>query len=162
LNELIDSDLRAASLGVLVILGVGIAGQYYLAGSLSQPFSEIGILGPSGDFAGYPTQLSVGTNYTLNLFVANHEGQSMMYEVYQLRGNQSSIVSQSTPMAGTPVSTYYFVLPNDGNSTYPVTVELQAPGLEIRLVWELWYYSSASNSWTYEGSWAQLYVNATA
>jgi uncharacterized membrane protein len=159
---MIDHDLRIVSVGLLVILGVGVASQYYFGNSLSQPFSEIGILGPNSRFTEYPSQLTVGANYTLNLYVANHEGHSMLYQVYQLIGNQSSKVNQNTPMTGTPVSTYLFVLANNENVTQPVTVNLGTPGFQIRLVWELWYYSTPSESWEYDGSWAQLFVNATA
>jgi len=159
---MIDGELKAASIAVLVLLGVGIAGQYYFAGSLSQPFSEIGILTSSGRLGPYPHDLVVGTNTTLDLYVANYEGHSMMYTVYEKLGTRSSLINQTVPLASDPVATYWFVLPNNDSITQPITVNLQSPGNETRIVWELWDFVPSSNSWVYDGSWAQLYVNATA
>jgi len=160
---LIDDELRAVSIVLLVLLGVGIAGQYFFAASLSQPFSEIGILGQNGKLSGYPTEpLVVGTNYTLDLYVGNYEGHSMMYTVYEKLGTQFSVINQTVPLAADPVAEYWFVLPNNDSATQPITVNLKSPGHEIRIVWELWDFAPSSNSWVYDGSWAQLFVNATA
>jgi uncharacterized membrane protein len=158
---MIDGTIRAAALGILVIIAVGLVGQYYFVSNTSQPFSEVGILGPKGEFNDYPTQMTVGVNYSLNLYVVNNQGQSMMYAVYEELGNLSSIINQSTPLAASPVATYWFALPNGGNYTLPIIVKLSSAGQNVRLVWELWGYSESTATWTYTGAWAQLFVNAT-
>jgi uncharacterized membrane protein len=158
---LIDNELRAVSIGIILILGVGLVGQYFYGGGLSQPFSEVGILGPAGKFGGYPSQLVIGSNYTLDLYVANHEGHSMMYTVYEKIGSRSSIINQTVSLATSPVASFWFVLPNNDTVVRPITVRLSTAGLNVRLVWELWVYSPVSDSLTYDGSWAQLFVNAT-
>lgn len=141
---------------------MGAAGQYYLPGHLSQPYSEIGILGPTGKFGGYGVNgtMTVGTSYPLELYVADHAGHSMLYEVYEKVGSQSSVISQTTPLSSPAVAVYWFALPDNGAVTQPINASVSAPGQNVRLVWELWYYS-ASGSWAYAGSWAQIYVNAT-
>jgi uncharacterized membrane protein len=144
-----------------VLLGVGLAGQFFFAKDLSQPLSEVGILGPKGEFSGYPNPMTVGTNYNLTLYVANHSGGSMLYQVYEKVGSNSSVISQTTPLDAAPVATYWFAVANNGTITQPITVNVSSPGQDIRLVWELWYYSTPTGSWTYYGAWAQLIVNAT-
>jgi uncharacterized membrane protein len=153
--------LRAVAIVILVLLGIGLAGQYFFAKDLTQPISEIGILGPNGEFTGYPQSMTVGMNYTLELYVANHSGQSMLYQVYEKVGSSSSVINQTTPLDATPAATYWFALPNNGTVTQPITVNVPSPGNDTRLVWELWFYSTPTGSWTYDGAWAQLIVNAT-
>ena len=103
----------------------------------------------------------VGNNYTLDLYLANHEGHSMLYQVYEEVGSRASMINQTEPLSAVPVATYWFALPDNGSVTDPITVRLGSPGLQIRLIWELWDYSTSTNSWVYGGSWAQLFVNAT-
>ncbi len=158
---MIDDQLRVAAVVIVALIGVGITGQYLLGGTLGQPFSEVGILGPGGQFAEYPTSMSIGTNYTIKLFVANHEGHSMLYQVYEKLGSKATPINQTSPLSSTPVASYGFALPDNGTAVRPISVRLDSPGLNVRIVWELWDYVPASNSWTYDGSWAQLYVNAT-
>jgi uncharacterized membrane protein len=158
---MIDDTVRTASIGVLVMLAVGLVGQYYFATAITQPMSEVGLLGPTGTFSGYPSQMVVGTNYTLELYLVNHEGKSMIYAVYEEIGGPASMINQTVPLSSNPVETYWFVLPNNGTLVRPITVSLNSTGQDVRLVWELWAYSVGSSSWTYTGAWAQLFVNAT-
>jgi len=158
---MMDSNVRIGAVVVIALIGVGLTAQYFLSGSLAQPFSEVGILGPNGQFSGYPSTMTAGQNYTLNLYVSNQEGHSMMYQVYEKLGSKTSVINQTTPLSSKPVATYGFVLPNNGTEISPITVNIATPGLNIRIVWELWDFVPATNSWEYEGSWAQIFVNAT-
>jgi uncharacterized membrane protein len=153
--------LRAVSIVILVLLGIGLVGQYFFARDLTQPISEIGILGPTKEFSGYPNTMTVGVNYNLTLYVANHTGHSMLYQVYEKVGSQSSVINQTTPLDVNPVATYWFAVANNGTINQPITINASSPGQNIRLVWELWYYSTITGSWIYDGAWAQLIVNAT-
>ncbi len=150
-----------AAVAIVILVGVGITGQYLLVGNLNQPFSQVGILGPNGQFANYPTSMTIGTNYTLELYVANHEGHSMLYQVYEKLGSKSSMINQTDPLTSSPVVSYGFALPDNGAAIRRINVSLPSPGLNVRIVWELWNFVPTSNSWRYEGSWAQLFVNAT-
>ena len=145
-----------------MLVGIGLAGEYFLAGEFSEPFSEVGILGPAGKLSGYPTNMTVGENYTIDLFVGNHEGHSILYTVYEKLGTRSSVINQTVPLGTPPVASYQFVLPNNSNVTRPINVRLMHPGQNIRLIFELWIFSTATETFSYEGSWAQLFVNATA
>jgi uncharacterized membrane protein len=158
---MIDNEIRVAAIAIILLLGIGLTGEYFLAGSFSQPFSEVGILGPTGKLGDYPSNMRIGDNYALDLYVGNHEGHSMLYTVYEKLGTRSSVINQTVPLDTAPVASYQVVLPDNASITMPITVRLVNPGQSIRLVFELWTFSTTTETLVYEGSWAQLFVNAT-
>ena len=78
---MIDDNLQAAAVGVIVLIAVFNVSGYYFANRNVEPFSELGILGPNQKIADYPTSVLTGQNFTLYLYVGNHEGHVMYYQV---------------------------------------------------------------------------------
>lgn len=157
-----EKELSVALVLVVLCGEAAIASPFLTSIRISQPFSEVGILGPSGKIAGYPANVTAGENFTLDLFVANHEGRVMYYRVYEKVGNRSSTVSQSAPMSAPTVAYFDVVLKDNQSLLTPVTIDLEIPAANARLVFELWAYSADLGSFEYEGAWAQIWLNVTA
>jgi uncharacterized membrane protein len=159
---LIDEQATAVLVGIIVVIAVANASNFYLSNRVVEPFSELGILGPNQKIADYPKQIKVGQNFTLYLYVGNHEGKVVDYSVYAKVGNRSSLVNENTSMASPPIANYGVVLPN--NSTYlaPITMSLKQPGNNTRLVFELWTYQTNTSSFVYDHKWVQLWLNLSS
>jgi uncharacterized membrane protein len=159
---LIDEQITAVVVGIIVVIAVANASNFYLSNRVVEPFSELGILGPNQKIADYPKQLKPGQNFTLYLYVGNHEGKAMDYTVYAKLGNRSSVVNENVSMASPPTASYGIVLAS--NSTYlaPITMSLKQPGNNTRLVFELWTYQSNTSSFVYDHRWVQLWLNLSS
>lgn len=130
--------------------------------SKSQPFSELGLLGPTQQIGGYPTSVPAGSNFSLYIYVGNHEGEVEYYRIFAKLGNSSSVISNEESLATTPVWTYDTVLGNNQSFLGPVSLSIPKPGNDVRLVFELWLYETNTTSFAYDHRFAQLYLNVTA
>ncbi len=124
-----------------------------------EPFSELGILGPNLLLGDYPSTLLVGEEFDLYLYLGNHEGETSYYRVYVVLGDQSLNVSDIESYSGQLLDTYDHVLLDDTNYTRPITLAINEPGINRRLVFELRKFHD--NSFRYDGIWTQLWVNVT-
>ncbi|MDG6903019.1 MAG: DUF1616 domain-containing protein [Nitrososphaerota archaeon] len=156
---MIDEDVRVAAVGIIILLAVFNVSGYYLANRNVEPFSELGILGPTQKIADYPSSVLTGQNFTVYLYVGNHEGQVEYYQV-QVKLGTSANANQSVPLAAPAVDSYGVVLLNDQNQTAPMTLSLDHNGTDVRLVFELWYYQANTSAFSfYTSDW--LYLNVT-
>jgi uncharacterized membrane protein len=158
---LIDEEVKAVVLALIFVIGAFSVSQAFLAGRVVEPFSEIAILGPNQKIGDYPKNLTVGENFTLYLYVGNHEGKVMYYRVYVKLGNQSSIINESTPLDAPPIAQYEKILANNQTWLKPITLHIDEPGINYRLVFELWIYDSSLGKFRYHGRWLQLWINST-
>ena len=159
---MIDEEVKAVA---LVIIGLMAAVSVYpiLAESrVVEPFSELGVLGPYGKLGDYPRQLAKGQEFSLFLYVGNHEGRSEYYRVVAKIGDQTTNVSDTTPLERLPVRSWEAVLINEANTTIPIKMSLSEAGLNRRLVFELWRYDLSSNVFVYHQRWTQLWLNVTS
>jgi uncharacterized membrane protein len=62
----------------------------------SAPFTELYLLGPTGNFTGYPTHLNVSQNSTVQIVVANHEGVAGSYVLRVDRVKLASVFNSTT------------------------------------------------------------------
>jgi uncharacterized membrane protein len=126
-----------------------------------KPFSELGILGPNKTLSDYPRNVVTGQNFTLYIYLANHEGEVTYYRVLAKVGNENSTVSDSSPMNAAILNSWDFIIMNGYNTTIPVKLAILTQGQNQRIVFELYKYDSSSNSFTYYNRWTQIWVNVT-
>ena len=157
---MIDDDLKVAAVGVIVLIAVFNVSGYYLANRNVEPFSELGILGPNQKIADYPSSVLTGQNFTLYLYVGNHEGQVTYYQVLVKLGNQSNAsINASLPVQ--PIASYSMVLLDNQTYLEPITLSLNHNGTNVRLVFELWVFETNSSSFAFDNRVNQLYLNVT-
>ena len=155
-----DKETASIALVLVTILAVFATIQPILPAN-SQPFSELGVLGPSQTIGGYPTSVVAGHSFLLYGYIGNHEGASSYYQFLVKVGNQTTQISNST-FAQTPVIyTYSHVLENNQTTTFPLTLTLGSQGTNVRLIFELWSYNVTTSSYGYTGLYAQLWLNVT-
>jgi len=157
----LDRETGVLALAVVTILAV-LAAIYPILPANGENFSELGILGPGQKIAGYPTTVAVGQQFTLYVYVGNHEGGAGYYQVLVKEGNQATVVSNSTSADLPPVLTSSLVLQDNSSSIYPVNLSMRTAGLNQRLIFELWMFNSTTTSFAYTGLFAQIWLNVTA
>jgi len=158
---IVDEQVMAVLLAVLVVVGAFAGSQTFFPDRIVEPFSELGILGPEAKIGDYPRELIVREPFTLYLYVGNHEGRVMYYAVLVKLGNRTTSISNEEPM-DVPVFARYGVVLLDGkNWTRPVTLSVEEPGVNYKLVFELWAYNEGVRDFVYHGRWCQLWLNVT-
>lgn len=156
-----DKGTATLALVVVTILAVFVAVQPLLPSSV-EPFSELGMLGPTQEVGGYPTSLTIGQQFLLYGYVGNHEGVVSYYQVLIKLGNQSTVMSNSTYANAPIVSTYSLVLDDNQTSTFPITLSVGHAGTDLRLIFELWSFNTTTSQFGYTGLWNQLFINVTS
>lgn len=158
---MIDEEVMAVVLAVIVVLGVFGVSQTIFAGRVMDPFSELAVLGPEKEIGNYPRTVVAGESFRLYIYVGNHEGHVIYYRVLVKLGDQASNVSDTQPLDASPLASYEFIIQHGGNRTRAVTLSLDTAGSNQRLVFELHAYSTKSGSFKYHGHWCQLWLNVT-
>lgn len=158
---LIDEEFLAVVLAIIVVAaGIAVL-QIFPIGRIAEPFSELAVLGPEMKIADYPKEIVAGEPFKLYLYVRNYEGKVMYYNVRVKLGNSSTQINETEPM-NVPVMTRYDVVLLDGdNFTWPVALSIDEPGVNYRLVFEMWVYDEGSDGFRYHGRWCQLWLNVT-
>jgi len=157
----LDRETGVLALGVVTMLAV-LAAIYPILPANGENFSELGVLGPGQKIGGYPTTVAAGQQFTLYVYVGNHEGQAAYYQVLLKEGNQATVISNSTSANLPPVRTSSLVLEDNSSSIIPVSLSMSTAGLNQRLIFELWMFNSTSTSFSYTGLWNQIWMNVTA
>jgi len=153
--------VTAVALAVIVVVGVFSASQFLVADRVVEPFSELAVLGPNQKIGDYPKNLQVGETFTLYIYVGNHEGKATHYRVYAKLGDRSSIINENASLDTAPIAHYDVILLNNQTWLNPVTLQIDKPGTNLRLVFELWTYTPAQGAFTYYNRWTQLWLNVT-
>lgn len=135
---------------------------YYYSHHVSEPFSELGILGPHMKIADYPSSVVAGRNFTLYLYVGNHEGHLEYYNVLVKLGDRNSTINENVSLDSTPIYTFSMMLVNNQTYLQPITLSIPHPGTNIRLVFELWAFNASTDTFTYTGIYNQLWLNVTS
>ncbi len=158
---MIDEEVTAVVLAVVVVVGVFSVSQTIFAGRIVEPFSELAVLGPGKMIGDYPSTVVTGEPFQLYLYVGNHEGHAMYYRVLVKLSDQASNVSETQPLDAPALAYYETVVQHGGNQTRPITLSLGTAGLNRRLVFELHAYNTELERFTYHGRWCQLWLNVT-
>jgi hypothetical protein len=85
----------------------------------------------------------------------------MYYRVLVKQGDQFMNVSDTEPYSGVVLTRYEYVLGDEFNTTMPISVQYRDPGVNQRMVFELYKYNPESNVFRYDGIWVQLWMNVT-
>lgn len=157
---MIDEQVQAAAVGIIVLIAVFNVSGYYLANRNAEPFSELGILGPNQKIADYPTSVLAGQNFSLYLYVGNHEGHVMYYQVLVKLGDRSN-ANTNISLGALPIASYGMVLRDNQTYLSPVTFSLNHNGTNVRLVFELWAYAANTTSFVYDHRSTWIYMNVT-
>lgn len=158
---IVDEKVTAVVLAVLVGVGVFAGSQIFFTNRVVEPFSELGVLGPKMKISDYPRELIVGEPFTLYLYVGNHEGRVMYYAVLVKLGNKTTSISGEEPMDVPTFARYEVMLLDGKNWTRSVTLSVEEPGVNYRIVFELWVYNEGIRDFEYHGRWVQLWLNVT-
>ncbi|MEM3186306.1 MAG: DUF1616 domain-containing protein [Conexivisphaerales archaeon] len=153
--------MKGVLLAFILLLALIASAQYYYQHVTQEPFPELGILGPNQKIGDYPASLLEGQNFTLYLYVGNHEGKVMFFNVLVKLGNSSSIINNSTYLHTNPIASYQIVLLNNQTWLNPITLSINETGMNMKLVFELWDYNTTIQAFQYTGIWNQLYINVT-
>ena len=147
---------------VIASLSVLTAVPPILPDRIVEPFSEIGILGPNMKLGDYVEEVEVGEPFSLFLYVGNHEGRAMYYRTLVKLGEEEDYATETDPMDAPVLAKYEHVILNLANSTVPVTLSIDRPGINSRVVLELYKYDAAGHDFVYSGQWVQIWMNVTA
>lgn len=159
-KDLIDEEVTAVVLVIIVVVGVFTFSQVFLAGRVVEPFSELGVLGAKMKIGDYPKEVLVNESFKLYLYIGNHEGRIMYYTVYVKLGNRSTVINETVP-ADAPIIVFYeAILSHNETTIIPMNIKIDKPGRNVRLIFEMWIYDDGFLK--YHGRWCQLWLNVTA
>ena len=149
----------AIILGITVIIAFLATAQFFLPRGTSEQFSELGVLGPNMKLGDYPSEIVAGQPVNLYVYIGNEMGKPIYYDVMIKLGDNTTTVD---PAPITPIQQFTSVLSNNGNWTFPMSVTLTQPGLNQRIICELWTYNETINQLQYQETWGQVWLNVTA
>ncbi|ADN49843.1 DUF1616 domain-containing protein [Vulcanisaeta distributa] len=151
-----SEEVVAVALSIVIILIVFLTAQSIVSG-YTQPFSAIGLLGPTGKLGDYPSTVVVGQPISLYIYVYNHMGVPTWFVVRVFVTNNT--VAQP-PLNQTPIMVFQRVLLNNESWIEPLTLSINSTGT-YRIIGELWMYSPSNLTLVYTGKYVQLWVNVT-
>jgi len=154
-SMILDEEVRAVIAAIVIVAVVFAVSQAVLAGRVVEPFSELGVLGPKRKIGDYPKQVLVGDRILLHVYVGNHMGKTMVYEVQVKIGDNSTPVD---PAPLDPVLTYHVALKHNESLIFPVTLALNDTGRK-RILFELWILNETTGTFTYHHRWCQIWVD---
>jgi uncharacterized membrane protein len=157
---LIDEEVTAIVLALIVVGGIFAVSSTILGERVSEPFSEIAVLGPEMKIGNYPNSLQVNKTLNLYLYVANYEAQTTYYIVYVKLASSSTIVNATQPANAPIISSYEIILPREQNTTLPIKLTIGKPMTDVKLIFEMWTLEKEGVQ--YSGKWNQLWLNITA
>ncbi|MEM2128948.1 MAG: DUF1616 domain-containing protein [Candidatus Methanomethylicaceae archaeon] len=158
---MIDEEVRAVVLAVVVLAGLVAVSQAITAGRVVEPFSALGTLGPNMKIGDYPKEVLAGDPFRLYLYVENHEGKAMYYRVLAKVGDNSTLVNETVPADLPVLASYDVILCHGENSTIPADIALSVPAQDAKLIFELWAVDEGG-AWNYTGRWNHLWMNVTS
>ena len=125
----------AVAIALLIVAGV-VAGYYIYHVLYESPegYTTIYLLDANGKAVDYPYTLIVNQNYTFNVWVENHEGETQSFEVQLKIANESISLF---PAEIAPINTHTKTLANGETWGTQVTVTLHEIGSHS-IIFELW------------------------
>ena len=156
-----DEEVLAVVAAIVIVASVFAVVQAINAGRVTEPFSELGLLGPNKKIADYPREVVAGSQFQLYSYIGNHEGKTMFYKILVKAGNRTLALNETKPLNIEPFMTIYTVLQHNSSAIIPLNITLYTPMENVRLVFEMWVYNETLKSFTYYGRWNQLWLNVT-
>ena len=148
-----------AILAATVIIALVATVPFFLLKSSSSQISELGILGPNMELGDYPKEVVSGQIINLYGYVGNQMGKPMYYDLMVKLGDNTTAVD---PVSTAPIEQFTSVVASNGTWTFPFNVTLTQPGVNQRIIFELWMYNQTLNQMQYHQRWGQIWLNVTA
>ena len=158
---LVDEEVLAVVLAILVVVCVFAVAQVFFAGRVVEPFSELGILGPYMKIGDYPREVRVGEKFKLYVYVGNHMGRVMYYIVYIKLGNQSVPLNFTYPYPAPVIARFERILMHNESWIFPIYLVMNKTGINYRIVFELWIYNETIACEQFHQRTCQLWLNVT-
>ncbi len=154
---MIDDEVFAVIMAIVVLGSVFAAVQ--LLPRHVEPLEGIALLNPECKMKDYPSTILAGEGVSFCLLVFNYMGKPMYYQVRYKVGDRDTLPRNETPSPQPALKTFEVVL-NDSSEAYlNITITVERVGNDIALIFELWRYEPATDSWVYTGKWNHLYVD---
>ena len=158
-SMLVSGEVWAVITAIIIVGAVFALAQSLRAGRVVEPFSELGVLGPNMKIGDYPKTVVAGESFRLYLYIGNHMGKPMYYIILLKLGDRETPID---PAPLNPLKEMYIVLDDGENKTKPIDITLKEPGINKRLIFEMWIYNTTSRNITYHKRWCQLWINVTS
>jgi len=156
-SSIISGEVWSVVIAVVVLVTIFGYTEFYFSRNVVEPFSEFGILGPNMTIANYPRNVTVGDSIHLNVYVANHLGRPTYYVIMvKLREKNASL----NPASGSPDLAFNCILLHGEERVIPVNVTIESPGLNQRLVFELWLYDESNSRVEYHDRSLWIWISA--
>ena len=126
--------LLAVGVVALLVVMVPLTGMALLEPRPTQPFTELYLLGPTGNLTGYPSRLNVSEPGTVWVVVANHEAATVTYNLrvdlvgVRIFFNKTSRANETIELNRTTLSSNSFVEPDGSTWTQPYSFSIAEPG----------------------------------
>jgi len=156
-SMLLDEEVQAVLAAIIIVIIVFATTQYFTAGRVVEPFSELGLLGEKMKIGDYPTNLIEGEEAKVYIYVGNHMGKPMLYQIQAKLGNKTTPID---PAPIQPFWTHYLVLEHNQTTIIPLHFTINQTGTH-RLIVELWAYNQTTGTIQYHHRWVQLWINVT-
>nr|MDO8043346.1 DUF1616 domain-containing protein [Candidatus Baldrarchaeota archaeon] len=158
---LVDEEVFAVVLAILVIVCVFAMSQMFYAGRVVEPFSQLAVLGPDKKLGGYPSEVHVGEKFKLYMYVRNYMGRVMYYIVYIKLGNRSVPLNLTYPYPAPVIARFERILMHNESWIFPIYLVMNETGINYRIVFELWIYNETIASEQFHQRTCQLWLNVT-
>ncbi len=158
----VNEEVLGVVLAIVIVASVFSVAYTYTTTHVIEPFSELGLLGPEGKIGNYPKTVVVGEPVKLYIYVGNHEGKVVWYVIYVKLGDKTTFVNDTVPANATVLKTFDVVLLHDQNVTLPLILTFTEPGINKRIIIELWWVNPDTMQLEYKGVWNQLWINITS
>jgi len=158
---ILDEEVFAVILALTIIASsLGIALTWRASG---EAFTAIGLLDESCKIGVYPRTVAVNQSLTLCIYIYNHMGKPVAYQVfYKVAVNASQLSNATAPSPARPLGKWLGALNNDEEAKFLVSVKvpggMELVGKNISIVFELWLFNTSTGSWMYSGRWTHLWV----
>jgi len=153
---LVSGEVWAVIISVILLVTVFSASEIYYSTKVIEPFSELGILGPNMMIDDYPTNVTIGERIDLNIYVANNLGRLTYYVVMvKQRDGDSSL----DPAPGSADATFDLILLHKDEKIFAFNMTIEKPGLNQRLIFELWTYDAESDQLKYHDRFGWIWIN---
>jgi len=145
----------AVAAALLIIAGV-VAGYYILFHPTPEGYTTIYLLDSQGKAVDYPGTLIVNQNYTFNVWIENHMGKTLPFEV---RVKITEQVNPDFPVPGKALYVDAVTLENGGKWNTTATTTIDTPS-NYMVVYELWAQNENSGTLEFTGNACVLNVEA--
>ncbi len=153
-----DEEVAAVILALVIVASIFAIASYIRSGQVVEPFTAIGLLGPTGKIGGYPTKVFPGEEMKLHIYVFNYMGVPtwLIVKIYITNDTKSM-----PPLPYKPIMTLQWVLPHNASHIEPIIVRAPKRPGRYRLIGELWMYDPYNLTLVYTGRFVQLWFNVT-